>query len=273
MRASRQIATCALAFWAAAASGDELGTFSGMLWTEFENAYLSSSGTLCDTRPISLQNLDWNFSLGDYGYLYGYGCFLSMLHDRQHELHRPAFNEFEGGAFYGYDWKLSENVTFVNAAGGVWNPLFGYRCPYRDTLWEYRYFQSLENPYVTPFWDILGLIEPDQWVRLRFGVRRTFKLTDTLDLTPMVESVWGTPRRFYARYGERPNHPFLGGDIITATVGLKLEWHVTKEWSVWFKVRQFDTVNHQARRLERKKTDYWAKTDYTFFTLGVGYRF
>ena len=111
MRASRQIATCALAFWAAAASGDELGKFSGMLWTEFENAYLSSSGTLCDTRPISLQNLDWNFSLGDYGYLYGYGCFLSMLHDRQHELHRPAFNEFEGGAFYGYDWKLSENVT------------------------------------------------------------------------------------------------------------------------------------------------------------------
>ena len=77
--------------------------FEGRLSAEFESAYLSSSGTLCDTRPTALQNLDWAVHIGDYGKLYGYGCFLSMMHDRQHELHRPAFNEFECGAFYGYD--------------------------------------------------------------------------------------------------------------------------------------------------------------------------
>ena len=135
----------------------ELGQFDGRLSAEFETAYLSTSGTLCDSRPTALQNLDWTYHLGDYGKFYGYGAFLSMLHDRQHELHRPAFNEFETGAFYGYDWKITEDVTFFNGAGGVWNPLFGYRNGYDDTLWEFRYFQSLENPYLTPYWDTLTL--------------------------------------------------------------------------------------------------------------------
>ncbi|MBR6585845.1 MAG: hypothetical protein IKK82_00370, partial [Kiritimatiellae bacterium] len=58
--------------------------FEGRLSSEFETAYLSTSGTLCDTRPTSLQNLDWTVHLGDYGKLYGYAAFLSMLHDRQH---------------------------------------------------------------------------------------------------------------------------------------------------------------------------------------------
>lgn len=55
--------------------------FNGRLSAEFESAYLSTSGTLCDTRPTALQNLDWTVHLGDYGRFYGYGCFLSMLRD------------------------------------------------------------------------------------------------------------------------------------------------------------------------------------------------
>lgn len=265
-----------LSGWVVAAHSaeSEFCHFTGRLSAEFETGYLSTSGTLCDTRPTALQNLDWNFYLGDYGRFYGYGAFLSMLHDKQHELHRPAFNEFEGGVFYGYDWKLSEDVTFFNGAGGVWNPLFGYRNGYDDTLWEYRYFQSLENPYLTPFWDILGMISPKpSWARIRMGVRRKFALTDWLFLTPMLEAVWGDPHRFCVRYGEEPNHEFLGGAFITTTAGLLLEWRVSEHWSIWGKVRQFDTVNRQARNLEKEKTAYWAKTDCTIFTLGVGYDF
>ena len=248
--------------------------FKGRLWTEFESAYLSSSGTLCDTRPTSLQNLDWALHLGDYGRFYGYACFLSMLHDKQHELHRPAFNEFEGGLFYGYDWRLSENVTFFNGLGGVWNPLFGYRGEYRDTLWEYRYFQSLENPYLTPYWDILGLLSPTpSWARIRMGVRRKFSLTESLSLTPSLDVVWGDRDRFMARYGEKPKHEFLEGAFVSTTAGLLLEWRVTEHFCIWGKVRQFDTINSQARRCEKAKTSYWARTDRTIFTLGCGYDF
>lgn len=249
-------------------------SLSGCLWTEFETAYLSSSGTLCDTKPVSLQNLDWNLDLAGYGRLWGYGCFLSMLHDAQHELHRPAFNEFEGGVFYGYDWRINDTFTFSQSAGGVWNPLFGYRNGNDDTLWEYRYFQSLENPYLTPFWDILGMISPKpDWARIRMGVRCAFDLTENLTLTPSVEAVWGDPMRFKVRYGENPDTRFLGGTFVSTTVALKLEWRFAENWSCWVKVRQFDTVNSQARRCERSKSAYWARPDWTIGTVGIGYWF
>ena len=251
----------------------EFFRFSGRLFAEFETAYLSSSGTLCDTKPTALQNLDWTIQFGDYGKLYGYGAFLSMMHDQQHELHRPAFNEFEGGVFYGYDWRLSENVTLFNGAGGVWNPLFGYRNGYDDTLWEFRYFQSLENPYLTPYWDTLTLIEPSQWTRLRFGVRREFALSETVSLLAWVDGVWGCKRRFAARYGDYPERRFLDGAICTSIVGLQLSWRFAESWSVYAKVRQFDTLNHQARQAEKRKSIYWARCDITIGTIGVAYEF
>ena len=265
------LAGCAVA---ARSAESEPGIFTGQLSSEFENAYLSTSGTLCDTRPTSLQNLDWDLSLGRYGHFWGYGAFLSMLHDKQSDLHRMAFNEFETGVFYGYDWKLNDDFIFSQSAGGVWNPLFGYRHGNDETLWEYRYFQSLENPWLTPFWDILGMISPTpDWARIRFGVRRTFALGESFLLTPTLEAVWGDGDRFSVRYGEKPNDEFLNGALVTTTAGIKLEWRLTERWSVWAKVRQLDTINHQARRLEKAKTVYWAKPDYTIFTLGCGCRF
>lgn len=257
----------------AQAAESEPFRFTGRLSAEFETAYLSTSGTLSDARPTALQNLDWAFHFGDYGRLYGYCAFLSMLHDKQHELHRPAFNEFEGGAFYGYDWRLSENVTLFNGAGGVWNPLFGYRNGYDDTLWEFRYFQSLENPYLTPYWDTLTLIEPGQWTRLRFGVRRDFELTETLTLSAWVDGVWGDKRRFRARYGDEPKHRFLDGAFCTTTIGLQLTWRFAEHWLVYAKVRQFDTINRQARSAEKRKSEYWARRDIAIGTIGVAYEF
>ena len=247
--------------------------FTGRLSAEFETAYLSPSGTLCDTRPTALQNLDWVLHFGDYGRLYGYGAFLSMLHDKQHEMHRPAFNEFEGGAFYGYDWRLSNDVTLFNGAGGVWNPLFGYRNGYDDTLWEFRYFQSLENPCLTPYWDTLTLIEPAQWTRLRLGVRRDFAICETVTLSAWADCVWGCKRRFAARYGDEPECRFLGGAFCTSTVGLQLSWHFAENWCVYAKVRQFDTINRQARRAEKRKDAYYARRDLTIGTVGIAYDF
>lgn len=273
VRAAILAALAALTLSAEGKEGDDWG-LSGCLWTEFENAYLSSSGTLSDTRPISVQNLDWTYRLGEYGKFWGYGCFLSMLHDRQHEYHRAAFNEFESGAFYGHDLRINNDFVFCNSAGGVWNPLFGYRNGNRDTLWEYRYFQSLENPYLTPYWDILGLVSPTpSWMRIRMGVRRSFNITDALAFTPSIDTVWGDYDRYNARYGEYPSRSFLHGAFVSTTACLKLEWFISENWSVWIKVRQFDTIDRQARRCEKQKTVYWAKPDYTVFTLGLGYRF
>lgn len=247
--------------------------FSGTLSAEFETAYVSPSGTICDSRPTALQNLDWMLTLGNYGRFSGYGAFLSMLHDHQHELHRPAFNEFEGSIRYGYAWTLAKDVVFINDTGFVANPLFGYRNGNDVTLWEFRYFQSLENPYVTPYWDLLTMMDPAQWNRIRFGVRHSFALTETITLMPFVEAVWGDKNRFKARYGESPDDTFLGGVICTLTPGVQLDWRFAEDWRAYAKFRELVTVDSLARRLVGEMDDYWEVNDLAIGTIGMAYDF
>ena len=141
------------------------------------------------------------------------------------------------------------------------------------TNWKYCYFQKLINPYLTPYWDLQGLTAPTQYVRIRLGLERGFRLCEDLVLTLFSEAVWGDERRFESRYGETPDNRFLGGAFITMMNGVKLEWFITDSWSVWFRVREFTTIDPQARRCENRRTEYWRVPDATLFAIGTGYRF
>jgi len=259
-------------------SDDDGWWVHGMLWNVFESGYVTSSGTLWDTKPVSMQNLDWDIGLGDYGHIWGYGCFLGTLHNEQKQFHRAAFNEFEGGAFYGYDIKLCDGLMLCNSAGGIWNPLIGYYKPYDDTGWQYRCFQSLENEYLTPFWDILGGIKPSQWNRIRFGVRRSFFVTDYLVLTPMLEGVWVDSSRFHNSFNSAiDSGKFLNGVFQSMTATLKLEWLIDDNWSTWVVIREYVLIDSQARHQMDNDPAltqyYWNQTDRAIFSWGVGYSF
>lgn len=168
---------------------------------------------------------------------------------------------------------LARDVVFVNDAGFVWNPLFGYRNGNDVTLWEFRYFQPLENPYVTPYWDLLTMMDPAQWNRIRFGVRHSFALTVTITLTPFVEAVWGDRSRFKSRYGESPDDTFLGGVICTLTPDVQLDWRFAESWRAYAKFREFVTVDSLARRLVSEMDDYWEVNDLPIGTDGLAYDF
>ena len=92
-------------------------------------------------------------------------------------------------------------------------------------------------------------------------------------LSAWIDGVWGCKRRFKARYGDAPDHPFLGGAVCTSTVGLQLAWRFAEQWMVYAKVRQFDTINMQARRAEKRKSEYWARRDIAIGTVGMAYEF
>ena len=252
-----------------------IATFTGLIFNEFQTGHLSSSGTLVDTKPTSLQQVNFSFAPdeGRYGRIYGFGALLSMLHDEQHERHRAAFNEAEIGLFYGYDWQLGDDFVFFNGAGWRYDPLIGYDGDYRVTNWKYCYFQKLKNPYLTPYWDLQGLAEPSKYVRIRLGLERSFALRDDLTLTLFSEAVWGDSRRFVSRYGEKPDRRFLGGTFISMTNGVRLDWRFYESWSLWFRVREFTTVDPQARRCEKRRSEYWRVPDATLIAIGTTYHF
>ena len=240
--------------------------------SEFASGYLSSGGTLGDTSPISTQCLYWRYGLGDYGTLSGYGWTISSLHNRQHDAHHEAFYQFESAFYYGYDWKVRDEFTLRTKAGPLWNPTYGYHDGH-NCNWGVHAVQSLDNPYVTPYINWLGMVRTAIRERARIGVEHKFKLCEGFSLTPFTETVWMDSRRYQSRYGGIPQDRFLGGAFATVTTGVVLEWMWSKDFMFFARLRQYDVINSQSRRAVKHQDSYYAKCDWPVLGVGFEYRF
>ena len=246
--------------------------FRGSVLCEVASAYLASSGALCDTRPVTAQELDWLVDLERFGWLDGYGWVISALHDGQHRLHRELFNEFEGAVHYGYSVQTSERTNLKNQFGFLWNPQIGYPND-NGNYWGIHHIHSYDNPYLTPYCNALWMMQPRMMGRIRIGVRHSFQLTDSLSATPSIETVWSDNRRYIAKYGEQPDHAFLGGGFATERFDLTLRWNFTESLAMYAQFRQFMVLGGQTRRVVRARSEYYAKTDLIVGIVGIEYSF
>ena len=239
---------------------------------EVASAYLGSSGSIYDTRPVFSQEAGWMFDFGEYGWIDGYFWIVSALHDKQHESHRMLFNEIETAIFYGQSWQLAEKTRFVAKVGPLWGPAIGYDNAHKNS-WGPYVSLSLNNPVVVPYMSGLWIVSPKRRGRIRFGLRKTFAISDKVSLTPMAETVWMDRRRFDSRYGSEPEKAVFGGSFATMTTGAKVTWQVTDSCQVYFRLLMFDIINSQARRAVRNQNSYYAKCDWPVLRLGVEYAF
>ena len=240
---------------------------------EVRSSYVSL-GKLVEDRPMQITSARVGVDAGAFGRFGVRNWDVSSLTDRRADVHRHALYHTEFGPTWQYDIDIVEGWRLKNDLTRSWTMYRGFESEASNRTYHwYQLDQSLENPYITPYWDTLTLIEPSQWTRLRFGVRRDFDLTETLTLSAWADGVWGCKRRFAARYGDEPYHQFLGGAFCTSIVGLQLSWRFAEGWCVYAKVRQFDTINQQARRAEKRKSAYYARRDIAIGTIGVAYEF
>lgn len=235
---------------------------------EFSSGYLSSGGTLGDTRPVCIQQVTWLANLGEYGELSGYGWTVSSLHNRQHSVHREAYNQFETAVYYGYNWMIDRDLQLRSKFGPLWNPMIGYEHAH-NCNWGWHFVQSLENPVLTPYVNGLWMVSPTPRSRIRFGLQRQFAFSPAWSVVPSIETVWMDNRRYQSRYGGMPQDRFLGGAFATMTIGLTLNWKFADSWKIFARVRQYDIINSQSRRAVKKQTAYYAKCDYMIFGLGI----
>lgn len=244
----------------------------GRFDTLVETGYLSSSGTLVDTRPSLEHQVDLVWYLAGYGRLTACGWIISALHGGRDRDHRRAFYLYESTVGYGYDVSFSKDVESVNEAGVVWDSPWGYEHYSSEEVgWWMR--NSLENPVLVPYIETLGLFAPDRWVRAAMGLRRGFKVCDTVGITPFVETVWGDSRRYRAQFGQEPSGRFLGGKFMTITPGVRIDWKIREDWIVWFRFREFVIVDPQARGIVDDQIAYYQQTESEIFSLGISYFF
>lgn len=240
--------------------------------TELASGYLSSAGTLGDTWPCMTQCLSWSTDLGEYGSLSGYGWTVSSLHNRQRDKHRALFNQFESAVYYGYDWEAVEGVKLCQKLGPLWNPAIGYEDGH-NCDWGIHYIVSLKNDIVVPYANALWMVAPSPRSRIRFGLSRRFKASESFSVEPFVETVWMDNRRYQSKYGGLPQDRFLGGAFATMTTGIRLEWDLGGGWKMFSRLRQFDVINSQSRRAVKKQTSYYAKCDWPVASIGFTYSF
>lgn len=262
----------ALAAWANAAADDD-SRFSASASCELASAFLSTSGGLCDTYPVAMQTLDWRQGLGGFGYVDGYFWSVSDLHDRQRESHRAILHCVEGAVCCGHDAELAGDFVLRSKCGPFWSLALGYEDAHMK-CWGPIASQSLDNPYVVPYWSGLWLLEPHQSGRVAAGCRKGFSLFEGASLTAFAESVWMDHRRFSARYGGEPEEKaMLGGAVAFVVFGVRFDWSVSQNVKLCASASQYDVVNPQARDSTRRGGRYYDKCDWPIFSVGVTYVF
>jgi hypothetical protein len=247
--------------------------FNGEFDTSINSAFLATSGAIYDTRPVLTHCLSLRGELSDNFFIDAYGWLISSLHTLQKESHRVLFSEFEGTIRFGHDYYISKNTLLESKAGLLWNPQIGYYDAHNN-YWGPYIAQYLKNDYIIPYWDGLWMLAPRRSGRVRIGIRKPYKITDKLSLTPFIETIWMDRRRFAARYSDEPTrHAFLGGAFGTLTFGISGRYKINEHFSWIFSFSQFDIINSQARRAVKSSTKYYAKCDWPVFKLGLSYNF
>ena len=239
-------------------------------YSEIGSGYISSSGNISDTRPVAIECVSGDAGLGDYGEIGGYVWTISKLHGKRDATHRRAFYEFEMGVWYGYDWRIADGWGVDSKIMPMWDVEPGVKRSKHVTQ-ELQVVQSLENPYLTPYYSLLYCYAPNHWFRVRMGVRRSFKLMEGVSLAPGAETVYSDARRYETRYGHEPESRLDGFSSLISYVTLK--WDFAENWNVYFRIKQYDLVGSNARAAVRRNGAYYSRTDYTIYTVGVGCSF
>ena len=184
---------------AACAAGGVADPFYVHVNPSLRTAY-HSRARIVEDRPMLMTLTRAGFdtkNVGDFGKIGFWNWTVSSLTDRRATRHRHALNEMDYGVFWTYVWdfgRLDDTWRGWGLTTDVmkdWLTFEGYSHPARlaktnASISEWRLAQSLDNPYLTPFYLVRRGLHPHDWLYVQTGVRRVFALTDALSLTPPV---------------------------------------------------------------------------------------
>jgi len=264
----------ALTALSAGADTNETKRISASAFADVETAY-HARGAIVDRNPFSAQYAGLEANLEPFGRLGGDAWSVSSMSRRGQGANRQNFyNEVDYRAYCGYALALHENWTLDTVTGPKWVTLPGYH-PHADTIYEWNLSQSLQNPYVTPYYLMRRAYYQGDWCYWDVGLTRSWLLTDALTLTTVLFGEFGNSRHFRSQYGPNPNEP-LGGysnGLMALNLTVRLDYAVTDWLGLFVFVHQFDVVSGDARDALDKDTSPQSLKDLTIFGLGFTLKF
>ena len=273
----RRLAIAALFFAGPIVAGEGPVAASLLVQPDLRTAYISR-GKVIEDRPVASALVRGQLNLGDWGSPGIQSWDLCSLGNRRADVHRRAFNETDIGVYWHYDYSFCEEWRLSSEVVKYWVMFPGYRDPYRakktdSMINEWRVLQSLENPYVTPFYLLRRGYHPNDWFYIRAGVRHSFDLGGGFSLVPQWYSENGNEWLFERRYGRRQGGRKYHSGMQASNFILELAWKMSKNLSFFVSVHQFDIVSADAWRNVKANVSPCMRRDLTVGTIGCRIKF
>lgn len=229
------------------------------LSADVANAYISRA-KVAEDRPIQVNDLRVDFGLWKFGRLGFWHWDFSALTKRREHDYRRFLPETMWGIYWDYDWELADGWTFKNEVMVDWDLYHGERSGSSPHDYEWRLRQSLENPYLTPYWLWRCGFERCRYNYFDVGLRHRFVLFGRLGVTPAVDFEFGDGHFIELRYDG--SH---AAELAAVSGSLTLDWPLTENLSVHAQLKQFGIVSDDGRN----SAGGCHPRDFTYFQCGV----
>ena len=253
-----------------------LSPFFVELTPEVRTTY-QSLGKIVEDRPMQTTLVRAGYDTGRFGRFGFYNFDVSSLTDRRADVHRHALYHTEYGLFGAYDWKIADGWTLRNDLMFAITLYRGFEndSSNGDYGWI-QFLQSLENPYVVPYYRIRRYGLDTDYFYFRIGVRRKCRFLDDFYVTPEIYVDGGNSRNYRRVIGKNVNNgngDWGHGGVSSITFRLEAGWEMC-DWATLFAfVEQYEITGGDARDSNAASAYECAHNDWTYGGVGLRMRF
>ena len=229
-----------------------------------------SLGKIVEDRPMQITLIRAGVDAGEFGRFSVRNWDVSSLTDRRRDVHRHALYHIECGLTWQYDVDIADGWRIKNDLTRSWTIYRGFSADSGNRTYHwYQLDQSVENPYLVPFWRVRKCFRGNDYLYFRAGVRRKFVFADDFYVLPSVFADGGSSRNQKRVFGPKRG----GGDWRegASAVSLRLEfgWRISECLTAFAFVEQYEVVGDDERRTNRASSYRCAHNDWTHCGVGL----
>ena len=245
---------------------------------EVRTTYVSL-GKIVEDRPMQVTSVRGGVDAGDFGRFGVRNWDVSSLTDRRHDAHHRAFYHSEIGPTWQYDFDIADDWRIKNDLTRSWTFYRRFDNPRSNRTYHWwQLVQSLENPYVVPFYRLRRTFRGTDYLYFRAGFRRRFPVWEGLSITPSVFAEGGNSRSWRRTLGPRADgEPWGAGGPNSISARLEAAWSFGEvcgcKMSAFVFVEQYGLLGGDARRANGASGYRCAHDDWTLGGAGLRLNF
>jgi hypothetical protein len=229
-----------------------------------------SLGKIVEDRPMQVTNMRFGYDSGRFGRFGIRNWDVSSLSDRRHDAHRHAVYHTEFGPTWDFDFDIADDWRLKTGVTRSWTMYRGFTNSKSDRTYHWwQVDQSLENPYLVPFYRMRKCFRGNDYFYFKVGLRRKFEIFDDVYFTPSVFAEGGSSRNFERVIGKRPDGRHWDDGVSSLSLRLEFSWRYSDMMTLFAYVEQYEVIGSDERRINGESTYRCAHNDWTHGGIGM----